>query len=182
MKQVILETERLILKSPLNVVTPMDIVNAIDHEETKKYLSSVPSIYTEETAKSFLGYLTAVKDSQETIQLGIFEKISERFIGMVTLESINHKDSSCELGYWISKDFTGKGLAFEAAYKMLEYAVKDLGIKTVKAYVIKEHEKSIGLLKRLGFKEKELLVNNVENKGQLVDRFLYVLNKDTIDL
>ena len=48
-------------------------------------------------------------------------------------------------------------------------------MKSVNAFVITEHEKSIALLERLGFVRKELLKNDTENKGKEVDRYWYKL-------
>ena len=175
MKDLVIETDRITMKSTAGRVNAKDIVNAIDDRETLEFLSSVPFEYTEDNANDFLAFLRNVEDSKETIQLGMFHKEYGTFIGMVTLENIDYDNHSCELGYWISKRYTGRGMAYEAASKVVQFAFSSLKMRVIKAYVIKEHKKSISLLERLGFQQKQLLLNNEENKGVMVDRYLYTL-------
>lgn len=95
---------------------------------------------------------------------------------MCTLENINRESSVCELGYWIDKAYVGNGYMTECAKAIIQYAKNELHIKLVNAFVITEHKKSIALLERLGFVRKELLKNDIENKGVAVDRYWYELN------
>lgn len=177
MKDIVLETDRIVMKSPVGIIDTNDVLNAINNKETLKFLSSAPLNYTKETAASFLHFLKMVEDSKEMLELGMFYKETNLFIGMMTLENINYNDNSCELGYWLCKEFTGKGIAFESAKKILEFAFDSLKMDMIKAYVIKEHKKSISLLERLGFTQKELLLENEENKGVKVDRYLYIKSR-----
>ena len=57
----------------------------------------------------------------------------------------------------------------------VEMKKDELQMKSVNAFVITEHEKSITLLERLGFVRKELLEKDTENKGKEVDRYWYKL-------
>lgn len=177
MKNVVINTDRLILKSPVDLVKPEDILTAINYKETLQYLSSAPKDYSIEHAKSFLKFLSNVEDSERMLELGVFEKSCGRFTGMITLENINYDDLSCELGYWISKPFTGKGIAFEGSKMLIEFAFDTLKMQRIDAFVIKEHLKSIALLERLEFKQIDLLIDNEKNDGVLVDRYKYSLAK-----
>ena len=177
MKDIIIETKRLELKSPVNLVSPEELLTTINYIDTLKYLSSAPKNYSIENAQSFLNYLSKEEKSEKMLELGAFEKSFGIFIGMITLGNINSRDFSCELGYWITKPYTGKGLAFEGCTNLIQFAFDSLKIKRIDAFVIKEHTKSISLLERLGFKQIELLINNEENDGSLVDRYKYSLNK-----
>jgi len=173
MKNVVIDTERLTLKSPVGVVKPVDILQAINDWETLQYLSGAPKNYQLEDAKTFLNFLTMVEESDKTLQLGVFEKTTDQFIGMATLDNITHQKSCCELGYWISKPYTGKGLGLEASCGIIEYAFNTLNIQQIEAFVIKEHDKSMALLERLGFEKKELRTANETNDGVLVDQYRF---------
>jgi len=177
MKNVVINTERLTLKSPVDVVKPVDILLAINDRETLQYLSGAPKNYQLEDAKTFLNFLTMVEESDKTLQLGVFEKNTDQFMGMATLDNITHQNSCCELGYWISKPYTGKGLGLEASYGIIEYAFNTLKIQQIEAFVIKEHDKSMALLERLGFVKKELRIANETNDGVLVDQYRFLLEK-----
>lgn len=173
MRGIVINTERLTLKSPVKIVNSSEVLMAINNTETLKYLSSAPKKYTLENAQSFLDFLSKTEDSEKRLELGAFEKLSGQFIGMITLENIDCNSFSCDLGYWISKPNTGKGLAFEGSTQLIQFAYDKLKIKRIDAFVIKEHIKSIALLERLGFEKMELLLENEENDGVLVDRYKY---------
>lgn len=177
MKDVVIETERLRLKSPVGVIEAEDVFQAINHGETLQYLTGAPKNYQIEDGRSFLNFLAAVEDSDKTLQLGVFEKSMDQFIGMATLDQIDYEKSCCELGYWIAKESTGKGLGLEASRGIIEYAFDTLKMEKIEAYVIKEHEKSMALLEKLGFVKKELRVAREKNDGVFVDQYRFLLEK-----
>lgn len=177
MNNVVLKTERTEMRFPLPFVTPKIIVEAIDDEDTIKFIDAVPSMkYTEENAVSFMDFLRYTAKSGEELELGIFDAATNKFIGMCTLENINREYCVCELGYWLSKAYVGKGYMTECVKAIIQYAKNELQMKSVNAFVITEHKKSIALLERLGFVRKELLPNDTENKGKVVDRYWYKLH------
>lgn len=177
MNHVILKTERTEMKFPLPFLTPQIIIEAIGDAETIEFMDAVPSMtYTEENAKGFMDFLRYTAESEEELELGIFDIETNHFIGMCTLESINREHGVCELGYWLSKGYVGKGYMTECARALLQYAKNELQMKSVNAFVITSHKKSIALLERLGFIRKELLLNDTENKGVDADRYWYKLN------
>ena len=176
MDNVILKTERTEMKFPLPFITSEMIVKAINDKETIVFMDAVPAMeYTEENARSFMEFLNDTRESDEELELGIFESETNQFIGMCTLENINREYSVCELGYWLEKSYVGKGYMTECVKAIIQYAKDELHMKSINAFVITEHKKSIALLERLGFIRKELLENDTENKGEEVDRYWYKL-------
>lgn len=184
MNHVTLNTERTQMKFPLAFLTPRSIVEAIGDQETVRFMSAVPSMnYSEEDAKGFMEFLKYTEDSDGDLELGIFDKATNKFIGMCSLENINRQYAVCELGYWLDSTYVGKGYMTECAKALVQYAKTELDIKFINAYVITEHTRSIHLLERLGFVRKERLKNDAENKGKPVDRYWYQLTfeqKETI--
>ena len=176
MNNVILKTKRTEMKFPLPFITPQIIVEAIGDKETIEFMDAVPTMdYTEENAINFMEFLKYTEESDEELELGIFEIETNKFIGMCTLENINREYSVCELGYWLDKAYVGKGYMTECVNAIIQYAKDELHMKSVNAFVITEHKKSIVLLERLGFVSKELLENDTENKGKEVNRYWYKL-------
>ena len=176
MNNVILKTERTEMKFPLPFITPQIIVGAIGDKETIEFMDAVPTMdYTEENAINFMEFLKYTEESDEELELGIFEIETNKFIGMCTLENINREYSVCELGYWLDKAYVGNGYMTECVNAIIQYAKNELHLKSVNAFVITEHKKSIALLERLGFVRKELLENDTENKGEEVNRYWYKL-------
>ena len=176
MDHIILKTKRTEMKFPPTSLTPAAIVNAIKDEETIRFMDAVPTMeYTEENASSFLDFLQYTRTSETELELGIFDRSTDRFIGMCSLENINPEYRVCELGYWLDKAYTGKGYMTECATALLQFAKDTLHMKAVNAFVITKHRKSIRLLEKLGFIQKKLLKDDTDNKGKMTDRYWYQL-------
>lgn len=77
-------------------------------------------------------------------------KESKKVIGRAGLSIVDGYDYP-DLGFIIDKDMQNRGLAFEICSAILNYAHNTLGFDTVQARVRPENEKSIHLLKKLGF-------------------------------
>ena len=67
--------------------------------------------------------------------------------GLVKRPTLDNVD----IGYALFDDYASKGYAFEATKAVYEFAKKDLGLKRIVAIVNEDNEKSIKLLKKLGF-------------------------------
>lgn len=176
MDNVILQTEQTEMKFPLPFITPQEVVAAIKDKETIEFMDAVPTMeYKEENAVDFIDFLKYTEKSNNELELGIFDIKNNKFIGMCTLENINREYGVCELGYWIDKTYVGKGYMTECVKAVIQYAKNEINMKSINAFVITEHKKSIALLERLGFVRKELLKNDTDNKGKEVDRYWYKL-------
>jgi RimJ/RimL family protein N-acetyltransferase len=70
--------------------------------------------------------------------------------GLYRRDDLDHPD----LGFAFLAEFAGMGFGFEAAEAVLKYAKDSLKIETVLGITLPENTASIGLLKKLGMKEK----------------------------
>ena len=176
MDNVILRTERTEMKFLVPFITTQVVVEAIKDKETIKFMDAISTMeYSEENATNFMEFLKYTEKSDEELELGIFDKKNNRFIGMCTLENINKEYSVCELGYWLDKKYVGKGYMTECANAIIQFAKNELNMKSINAFVITEHKRSILLLERLGFVRMKLLENDTENKGKQANRYWYKL-------
>jgi RimJ/RimL family protein N-acetyltransferase len=72
-----------------------------------------------------------------------------RLIGRADLNA--RTPGNVVLGYWLGREFTGKGYATAACHALIGYGKAELGVKNVYAGVTKGNAKSEALLARLGF-------------------------------
>ncbi|MBE6632480.1 MAG: GNAT family N-acetyltransferase [Ruminococcaceae bacterium] len=77
-------------------------------------------------------------------------------IGSVGLKFGNDTDMTdredeCELGYWIGKDFWGRGLIPEASAEIMRYAFEELGVRAVWCGYYEGNFKSCRVQEKLGF-------------------------------
>jgi ribosomal-protein-alanine N-acetyltransferase len=62
-------------------------------------------------------------------------------------------DRSAWIAYLVASAYQGRGYATEAVHAMLDHLVADYGVECFVATVEAEHLRSIGLLRRLGFRQ-----------------------------
>lgn len=71
--------------------------------------------------------------------------------GTFCLFNFNAEYAAAEVGYEFLPHFRGRGFAKEALESVLQYCFETLKLKRIDAYVNKENEPSLRLLKKLGF-------------------------------
>ena len=86
----------------------------------------------------------------------ICEKNSDKAIGAIELKLKGHtdmtdRDDECELGYWLGKEFWGRGYMPEAAREILRHAFETLKMKTVWCGYYDGNEKSKRVQEKVGF-------------------------------
>lgn len=82
-----------------------------------------------------------------------FNNVAVGSISLMTGEDtdMTDKDDECELGFWIGKDFWGRGYIPEAAKALLERAFTELNMNKVWCGYYDGNEKSERVQEKLGF-------------------------------
>ena len=91
------------------------------------------------------------ESNNNELALNIF--LDNQLIGGVGLHL--HNDNYYELGYWLGKDYWGKGYATESSKYLLEYALEELDLPKIKSGYFIDNLPSGNVLKKLGFEEKK---------------------------
>mgnify|MGYP003385761929 CR=1 FL=1 len=81
------------------------------------------------------------------------------------------------LGYWMGAPFAGQGVMREAISMLLPLAFDVLGLQRVEATVMPENERSLRLLRGLGFREVGLSKQNMQIEGAWRDQILFEMIK-----
>ena len=86
----------------------------------------------------------------------ICEKENNIAIGAIELKLNDHtdmteRDDECELGYWLGKEFWGRGYMPEAAKELLRRGFEDLGMTTIWCGYYDGNEKSKRVQEKVGF-------------------------------
>jgi RimJ/RimL family protein N-acetyltransferase len=85
----------------------------------------------------------------------------DKLIGTIGIDNINYKKSSCEIGYWISEKYIGKGYGTLAIKLFLIKISNIFDLKEIVANVSKNNIASCRILEKNGFKIKRELKNNL---------------------
>lgn len=158
----ILETERCIVRE----ITPKDIDALYEIYANKKIVR-----YTDDLFESYDQELAYTKDyikqQYRFYEYGmwvVIRKADGRLIGRAGISNrLGYKGA--ELGYVIASDCWRQGYANEVCTAILNYALKELTMKKLNAFTVKENIASVSLLTKLGFiRQKEVDINGTEHE------------------
>lgn len=82
--------------------------------------------------------------------LAIVPETVGRPVGMVGLFGLNRSDRTPRFGYWVIREFRGRGLAVTAARALGRWAADELGIETLVLDVEPANEASHRVAAKLG--------------------------------
>jgi RimJ/RimL family protein N-acetyltransferase len=104
-------------------------------------------------------------------------KGTEQLIGDCGLKT--EKDGrQAEIGVTFAREHQGKGYAYEAVSRLLDYAFGDLGVQRVVAIADRQNAPSVALLERLGMRREGSFIRNVWFKGHWASEYLYAILRD----
>lgn len=146
MRTAILTTERMTLRC-FTKDDAAALEGLLGDGDVMRY--SVIGKLSEERIRSHLdGWIQHYSDYGYGIWAVIYEQQVIGFCG-VDWKLVDDKEQ-IQLSYRFNKKFWGKGLAYEAARAVCDYALKGLNIKRIIALIDPENDKSIALAKKLG--------------------------------
>lgn len=95
---------------------------------------------------------------------------------------INLNDGHYETGYWVAKDFLGKGYATEAANAVIRYAFNVMGIGEMHITYYEDNDKSRRVIEKLGFTKlrTEPKAKARCSDGVLLDVHRYVMTDPSV--
>jgi len=115
-----------------------------------------------------LGITRARTDAQFIIEA--IEGASTKPIGSCGLHGINSKDNHATFGIVIGeKDYWSKSYGTEAARLLINYGFQQLNLHRISSSAVAFNERSIGLHKKVGFREEGRLRHRMFKNGQYHD-------------
>lgn len=98
----------------------------------------------------------AAFDRDEDYALGIFDPTGERVLGGTGMH-LHDEGRTFEIGYWMDKDHTGRGLTTEAVAAQCRLAFEVHGVRRVEIRCDPENTPSARIPEKLGFKREGVL-------------------------
>jgi len=93
-------------------------------------------------------FAISYKNKLEPIQL---------LAGTIGIKDIDYVNKKANIGYWIGKQYQGKGLATECVKLVVKYGFDILKLITISAYVFPENKPSIRVLEKNKFVKTEVV-------------------------
>jgi RimJ/RimL family protein N-acetyltransferase len=100
---------------------------------------------------------------------------TKTLIGHVVLTVTQLDQRQAEIGFTFARAVHGKGLAKEAASRVLAYAFIDLDMHRIIAITDCDNERSVALLHRLGMRREGHFIENIWFKGKWGSEYLYAM-------
>jgi RimJ/RimL family protein N-acetyltransferase len=171
-----LESERLLLRRFAESDLPQFLAYLND-PQVARYQSW--ESYSEPQAR---GVIEGQKDSDPGLPgrwftFAVELKETGALVGHVALKT-QEDTRQAEIGFTLAREFHGKGLAFEAAARVLDYAFTRLELHRVTAITDCENKKSAALLGRLGMRREGHFIQNIWFKGKWGDEYLYAVLRE----
>jgi ribosomal-protein-serine acetyltransferase len=123
-----------------------------NREHLRAWLPWVDADRTVEDSKNFIRGALKQFAANNGFQAGIWHE--GRLAGVVGYHAIDWENRSTALGYWLGKEFQGRGLATAACRALVDHAFEDLGLNRVSIACATENKSSCAIPERLGFRRE----------------------------
>jgi ribosomal-protein-alanine N-acetyltransferase len=109
-------------------------------------------------------------------------EVDGRYRGQLTVGNVSHGAlRSAWIGYWVSSEVTGAGVATGALALGLDHCYGPVGLHRVEATVRPENAASRRVLAKVGFREEGLLKRYLNVDGAWRDHLLVALTVEELD-
>ncbi len=171
-----LETERLFLRQ-LTLDDAETLLTLFSDDAVTRYMD-VPSLTHSIQVRQLLRFLSERITALVSIRWGIVYKEHNALVGTCGYnEWVNEHGYRGEIGYDLMRVYWGRGIMSEALRAMLEYGFAHMELNRVQALVTPGNERSMKLLRMLGFQHEGLLRDYGYWKGQFWDQHAWSLLK-----
>ena len=148
-----LSTGRALL-APIDASDGPELWEAVEGSRwhLERWLPWVPFNSSPEASMRYAEACAVDWDAGRAARLAVRDRASNELLGVVGLDSCVHLHRSCELGYWLRREFTGRGLMTEAARACLEFAFQRMGVHRVRCAAATDNAPSLRVISRLNFR------------------------------
>ena len=170
-----IETDRLILRKMTLGDADAVFAYASDPEVTRYVIWDAHR--TIEDSRAFLDLTARGYESGADLAWGIVYKGDHRFVGTCGFASLEPEHARAEIGYVISREYRGRGLAPEAVRAMIRFGYERMNLNRIEARCIAENAASARVMQKAGMTYEGTLRQREFIKGAYRDMELYAILK-----
>ena len=139
---------------PIEPADAADLWEAIESSRwhLERWLPWVPFNNTFEASRRYTEACAADWDAGRALRMAIRDRQNHQLLGVVGLDSCVHLHRACELGYWLRREVTGRGLMTEAAQASVDLAFQRIGFHRIRCAAATDNYPSLRVIARLGFR------------------------------
>ncbi|MCG7343391.1 GNAT family N-acetyltransferase [Sporosarcina sp. ACRSL] len=175
----IIETERLLLRK-VTTEDADDLLAYLSDEDVVKHMGLAP-FQTLEDAWDEINWYNAIFEEGTGIRWGITLKDVGTIIGSCGFLNMAAKHHRAEVGFELSKDYWGKGIASEALEAVIAFGFRHYQLERIEALIEPANLPSQKLVEKRGFLKEGLLRHYEYTCGKFDDLYMYsILKGDSI--
>lgn len=169
-----LETERLLLRPYMREDTA-EVARLLNDTEMARFLMVIPHPFVEFDARTLVKAAWRRLTGGRGFDLLITVKgDSGGPVGSVGV-GLHDERRRGELGFWIGREYWGRGYASEAARRMVSFATETLCVPRLTGTVAADNAASLAVLGRLGFVETGRGEKRVPSTGEMREVIFFEL-------
>lgn len=104
-------------------------------------------------------------EMQEALALGIF--YNGGIIGGIGMHQWDHKVKKAQIGYWIIKEYEGKGIVTDSLQHFLSFLFGKIGLNKVEIHFVAANKRSSKVAERLGCQIEGILRQSAVRNGSV---------------
>jgi ribosomal-protein-serine acetyltransferase len=171
-----IETERLTLL-PIDPADGPELWTAVSgsRQFLQRWLPWVQFHTDPQSSTRFADACAADWDQGRALRFVIRERSTRMLAGVVGLEACIHLHRSCELGYWLRREGTGRGLMTEASRGAMDFAFKYMGAHRIRVAAATDNHASLAVIGRLGYRFEGIARQAEWCDGRWLDHAVFAL-------
>ncbi len=176
-----LETERMIIRDHQKTDLKAHH-NLISNDEVMYYIQDIKtaSIYESKDNLEF-SISESIAENRVCHFFAMIDKVSNEHIGSIGFTILEKGDSgNAELGYFIHKEFWGKGFTTEACKAVITYGFETVGLRKFTTGCVYDNHHSEHIMKKLGMVKEAHKYNHISIDGIWRERVEYALFNEAL--
>ncbi len=159
-----LESERLLFVK----ISPQhaeDMFEYSSDDDVTRYLTWSSHVSLKETER-YIKLLQKKYASGVFNDWGLIYKENGKFIGTCGFTSFDYEANTAEIGYVLSKQYHGKGLAAEAALRVMQFGIQEFALSGFCAKCMQGNDASFRVMQKCGMTLEGIYRNSMFIKGE----------------
>ncbi len=104
---------------------------------------------------------------QEALALGVF--YDDIIIGGIGMHDWSHDTGRAQIGYWICKEYEGKGIIMRSLEGFIEYLFTITGLNKIEIHYVPANIRSAEVARKLGFRIEGIIRQSTIRNGMPED-------------
>ncbi len=158
-----LQVDKNIVLKQLELSDAPDIFNTIDTQ--REHLGPwLPFVETTKQLSDTAAFVESVVNSpKDRLEYTFTIRVNGRMAGLIGLKDINRANRKTEIGYWLSREFTDRGIMTRSVRTLCDFAFRELDMNRIQIKCALANIHSRNIPQRLGFK-----LEGIERAGELL--------------